>query len=66
MREISLRSPGLGVALLFVPLLLAACGGYDSHVPAASDERMRIEDRPDPSRDPGQARPVQGHPTVVR
>ena len=66
MRESSLRWLGTGVALLALPLLLSACGGYDSAVPPASEERVRFEDRPDPSRDPGEARPVQDPPPVVR
>lgn len=66
MLEIQRRRLARGAALLIGALLLSACEHYGSQVALRGDERARAEDWPDPTRDPGEARPVQPEPRVVR
>lgn len=67
MREFSRRWLGPGATLLAGALILSACvEQYGTHVALRADDRVRVEDWPDPTRDPGEARPVQPEPLVAR
>ncbi len=66
MRETPRRWLGRCTIPLIGALLLSACEHYGSQVTLRGDERARSEDWPDPTRDPGEARPVQPEPRVVR